>query len=91
MPVLDHTESSRLFENLGLAGGGGGEGCGEEGDQGPSSIMVFDYTERKTHGYNPLESECIYDGLVVRNGLSLQSMPRHYLKQNMSSVIRVAK
>lgn len=64
---------------------------GEEGDQVLSSVMGFDCTERKTHGYHPLESECIYDGLQLRNGLSLQIMPRHYLKQNMSSVIRVAK
>lgn len=62
---------------------------GEKGYQRLSSEMGFDWTKRKTHGYHPLESECVYDRVPDRNGLSLKIIPRCYIKQNVSSVIRV--
>ena len=51
---------------------------GKRGRLGLSSQTGFDWTERKAHGYHPLESECVYDGILFGNGLSLQIIPRCY-------------
>lgn len=61
---------------------------GKEGGREFSSEMGFDWAERKAHGYQPQESECVYDGLLFRNGLSLEIIPRCYIKQNVPSVIK---
>lgn len=51
--------------------------------------MGFGWTENETHGYHLLESECAYDGLLVRNKLFLQITPICYIKQTVPSIIRV--
>ena len=89
IPRLDYTESFRPYEKP--AGWSWEKLRGEEGDQGLSSQMGFDWTERKAHGYHPLESECVYDGILFRNVISLKIITRCYIKQNVPSVVRVTK
>lgn len=60
---------------------------GKKGDQGLPSEMDFDWAERKTHGYHFLESEYVYDRLLIRNYFSLQIITRCYLKQTVSNVM----